>query len=236
MRITCPNCGAQYEVPDEVIPTEGRDVQCSNCGDTWFQAHPDHVAEQVEEVVEHRGEGGTARTLVRLSELSRSAAALREGASLPSPRVAPRAPIYHYTLGLALPGIVDDGEIGVALPPPGVETPVVWLSTRDDWEPSAVKSVVEDGRRRELEVAELAERCRGLFRIAVDPELPLLSFSQWVRWAEVPADVAEVLEQRGRERGADPEQWVCCPLPIERAHWRSLELRHPELGWVPVEL
>lgn len=43
MRITCPNCGAQYEVPDEVIPTEGRDVQCSNCGDTWFQAHPDHV-------------------------------------------------------------------------------------------------------------------------------------------------------------------------------------------------
>lgn len=39
MRLTCPNCGAQYEVPDEVIPTEGRDVQCSNCGDTWFQHH-----------------------------------------------------------------------------------------------------------------------------------------------------------------------------------------------------
>lgn len=42
MRLTCPNCGAQYEVPDEVIPAEGRDVQCSNCGDTWFQAHPDY--------------------------------------------------------------------------------------------------------------------------------------------------------------------------------------------------
>jgi predicted Zn finger-like uncharacterized protein len=40
MRLTCPNCGAQYEVPDEVIPDEGRDVQCSNCGDTWYQAHP----------------------------------------------------------------------------------------------------------------------------------------------------------------------------------------------------
>lgn len=37
MRITCPNCGAKYEVPDEVIPEDGRDVQCSNCGDTWFQ-------------------------------------------------------------------------------------------------------------------------------------------------------------------------------------------------------
>jgi predicted Zn finger-like uncharacterized protein len=41
MRLTCPNCGAQYEVPDDVIPAEGRDVQCSNCGDTWFQAHAD---------------------------------------------------------------------------------------------------------------------------------------------------------------------------------------------------
>ncbi len=44
MRLTCPNCGAQYEVPDEVIPEEGRDVQCSNCGDTWYQEHPDHPA------------------------------------------------------------------------------------------------------------------------------------------------------------------------------------------------
>ncbi|SFK83778.1 zinc-ribbon domain-containing protein [Shimia haliotis] len=43
MRLICPNCGAQYEVPDDVIPAEGRDVQCSNCGDTWFQAHPDAV-------------------------------------------------------------------------------------------------------------------------------------------------------------------------------------------------
>ena len=42
MRLICPNCGAQYEVPEEVIPENGRDVQCSNCGDTWFQTHPDH--------------------------------------------------------------------------------------------------------------------------------------------------------------------------------------------------
>ncbi|MCE8006878.1 zinc-ribbon domain-containing protein [Aestuariivita sp.] len=41
MRLTCPNCGAQYEVPDDVIPQDGRDVQCSNCGTTWFQPHAD---------------------------------------------------------------------------------------------------------------------------------------------------------------------------------------------------
>jgi predicted Zn finger-like uncharacterized protein len=42
MRLICPNCDAQYEVPDEVVPTAGRDVQCSNCGQTWFQHHADY--------------------------------------------------------------------------------------------------------------------------------------------------------------------------------------------------
>lgn len=36
MRITCPGCGAQYEVADEAIPPGGRDVQCSACGNVWF--------------------------------------------------------------------------------------------------------------------------------------------------------------------------------------------------------
>ncbi|MEM7732857.1 MAG: zinc-ribbon domain-containing protein [Pseudomonadota bacterium] len=42
MRLICPNCAAHYEVPEEVIPEDGRDVQCSACGDTWFQLHPSH--------------------------------------------------------------------------------------------------------------------------------------------------------------------------------------------------
>lgn len=37
MRLICPNCAAQYDVPEDVIPDDGRDVQCSNCGNTWFQ-------------------------------------------------------------------------------------------------------------------------------------------------------------------------------------------------------
>ncbi|MEM9755093.1 MAG: zinc-ribbon domain-containing protein [Pseudomonadota bacterium] len=37
MRLTCPNCGARYEVDAAMIPPEGRDVQCSNCTTTWFQ-------------------------------------------------------------------------------------------------------------------------------------------------------------------------------------------------------
>ncbi len=59
MRLTCPNCGAQYEVPDEVIPQNGRDVQCSSCGDTWFQPHADSLTDNMDEpegslIEEHR--------------------------------------------------------------------------------------------------------------------------------------------------------------------------------------
>ncbi|SFR32099.1 zinc-ribbon domain-containing protein [Litoreibacter janthinus] len=41
MRLVCPNCDAEYEVDDSLIPLEGRDVQCSNCTTTWFQAGPE---------------------------------------------------------------------------------------------------------------------------------------------------------------------------------------------------
>lgn len=37
MRLICPNCDAQYDIADDVIPLGGRDVQCSSCAHTWFQ-------------------------------------------------------------------------------------------------------------------------------------------------------------------------------------------------------
>jgi len=46
MRLTCPNCAAQYEVDEKVIPQIGRDVQCSACGHTWYQ-YPMEVALQM---------------------------------------------------------------------------------------------------------------------------------------------------------------------------------------------
>ena len=40
MRLVCPSCEAKYEVPDDAIPDTGRDVQCANCGHSWFQMRP----------------------------------------------------------------------------------------------------------------------------------------------------------------------------------------------------
>ena len=49
MRLVCPNCDAEYEVDASVIPLAGRDVQCSNCGHTWFQNAPEVEAAAADE-------------------------------------------------------------------------------------------------------------------------------------------------------------------------------------------
>lgn len=37
MRLICPNCDAQYEIDGTLVPALGRDVECSACGQVWFQ-------------------------------------------------------------------------------------------------------------------------------------------------------------------------------------------------------
>ena len=36
IHITCPNCKKIFEVEHNLIPVEGRDVQCSSCDVIWF--------------------------------------------------------------------------------------------------------------------------------------------------------------------------------------------------------
>ncbi len=37
MRLTCPRCGAQYEIAESAIPVAGREVECSACAHVWHQ-------------------------------------------------------------------------------------------------------------------------------------------------------------------------------------------------------
>lgn len=36
MHLTCPNCGAHYDIPVGMVPAAGRHVQCSACHTRWF--------------------------------------------------------------------------------------------------------------------------------------------------------------------------------------------------------
>jgi predicted Zn finger-like uncharacterized protein len=62
MQINCPNCGAEYEVADGMIPPAGRHVQCSACHTRWFVAGRPRAA-LTEEQVLHRLETWTPRPI-----------------------------------------------------------------------------------------------------------------------------------------------------------------------------
>ena len=36
MQISCPKCKKKFEVNEDLIPVEGRDVQCGSCENIWF--------------------------------------------------------------------------------------------------------------------------------------------------------------------------------------------------------
>jgi len=40
IEITCPNCGARYQVPAEALGADGREVTCSSCGHIWVARPP----------------------------------------------------------------------------------------------------------------------------------------------------------------------------------------------------
>ena len=85
MRLVCPNCDAQYEVSDDAIPETGRDVQCSNCGKTWFQPHANAEAlaeempnqEWVEETAEVSGEEPEAEAPIPDDDVAQADEALQ---------------------------------------------------------------------------------------------------------------------------------------------------------------
>ena len=37
MRLVCPNCKANYEIPRHAVTISGREVKCDSCGHSWFQ-------------------------------------------------------------------------------------------------------------------------------------------------------------------------------------------------------
>ncbi|MBV1867028.1 MAG: zinc-ribbon domain-containing protein [Marinosulfonomonas sp.] len=98
MRLICPNCDAQYEVDDSVIPENGRDVQCSNCGNTWFQ----NAAGWEDEAAPAEDNAATEQT----DELT----------APPEPEMVPE-PEPEIPEAPSLPETVDAAEIAPPTPP-----------------------------------------------------------------------------------------------------------------------
>ena len=135
-------------------------------------------------------------------------------------------PVYHYTTGDRLLGILAAGEIRPAtahvIPP---EIPAVWLSTAGVWEHSATKGVIENGIRRQASLPELVLVCGCLARIEIDPARVDLIPSNLLQSAlHIPDPVFRRLLDAGAEMGAAPGDWLAVASAIPLAAFRRVEI------------
>jgi hypothetical protein len=146
--------------------------------------------------------------------------------------------LFHYTAFLYLTSIHDAGCIRRTMYENG--NGLVWLSTREPWEPGAGK-VIRHGRgTRHMTFEEQREKL-GCARFE------LIAPLRTVPWSCVPmlTGFSEVLcmgiEALNRGIGADPNDWRCYPHDIELKHvrlevWESGKWRGGDLASIAEQL
>jgi len=152
MRIVCPSCNAQYEIDVSLLPDEGREVQCSACGNIWFQ--------------EGAVPSKAARPTPAPSPLTEKSEATASAVPRKSPEVTPPPPPADHT-----PELPD--EVEEALESDDPETPQPAAR-----QPKPVDEKVLDILRDEAEF-EAKLRAREASGLETQPELGLLGTAPW---------------------------------------------------------
>ena len=137
--------------------------------------------------------------------------------------------LWHYTTLTHFLDIDRDGEIRLATAfVPQSERPIVWFSKSPNWEPTATKKVVVQGRLRDATLAEMAPLVR--IGVAEDPE----RLHPWVRLkklANMSRKTARGLERAALDMQAHPGDWWGAFSPIARGLWRAVEISLDGLRW-----
>jgi hypothetical protein len=117
---------------------------------------------------------------------------------------------WHYTTGHCARQIVQSEVILPATEGvPWNERPAVWFSTRQDWEPTASKGIVDrkTGLRRTATIDEMEALAGGCYRFGMEAT-SLLRWSDLRRAAKIRPPVAKALELAGHHMGANPQDWM----------------------------
>ncbi len=133
---------------------------------------------------------------------------------------------WHYTKGVHLQKIIEDGELRPATE--GVsrsEKPIIWFSTNQRWEPTAGIGTIENGKLRTATMEETAEVAGGLARIGVDTdETDLLDWRELKELSGMSSQTAQALYRAAIGSGARPGEWLGRFSPVAQDEWVAVDV------------
>lgn len=158
----------------------------------------------------------------------------------------PQPTLYHYTCGHKLAGIEDAGKLKPSQVPAWAkhERPILWFSTNEQFEPSAVKALLDPATGAKVFDLDVLERKVGLYRFALAAGVLTVGMTQWPGCA-VRAGMTEphrvALAQAGLRMGAVPSQWwgTLATIDLEYLRMEVFDRNEAEAGrpfWLPITM
>lgn len=132
--------------------------------------------------------------------------------------------VWHYTVGACIERILADGELHVSAMAEGRGQPILWFSANPEWEPTAGKKIIVDGKSQPLDRTGTEQWYGGLYRIGVSPSILKL-------WAELKQttitkykpEAMTRFENWGKSLGANPLDWWGTFDNVRSEHWVTIE-------------
>ena len=144
---------------------------------------------------------------------------------------------WHYTIGGHLVSIISDGFIRPAdtlvFRP---ERPITWFTTSENWEETANKGGLVNGKWTTLSREETGSRYGGLFRIGVGDDYPLRRFMRITLESRQDFRLTDALIDSARRVGSDPfNDWWGTFHKVRLEHCAAIHRFTPE-GWQALEM
>jgi hypothetical protein len=127
--------------------------------------------------------------------------------------------VWHYTVGACIEKILADGELRPSTMAQGREKSILWFSTNSEWEQSARKVIVLDGKKISLDKLGTEQLYNGLYRIGVPSHL----LTPWSDLQKLYKPESVSTLEDARRFGSNPSEWWGSLTPIRSEHWFKKE-------------
>ncbi len=145
--------------------------------------------------------------------------------------------IYHYTVAGLLPSIREDKEIKCATANIYKRgKPAAWFSTNPNWEESANKMYMLNGKVHIGNKETTALYGKGLARIEVMEDAAPYTCEDFKLMSGIPQYLIPTLEKGFKNIKGDPNEWRCSFEPVPVSKWLSIEIfDHRTQTWKDAE-